>query len=440
MQLGVAHGRGAADAARLPSYVGYRRVDTASVTRHAPLHAAVGAAGANARLPQHLPPLRRVEAVDHAGLLPRHQHVAPAGRPDQERRGPEVEVGTTRRRAVRAAAAARRVVDVARRRLTCPDDAPGLELEGHHRVARAGGRMRVVVAGRDIQHAAGGIDGRRRPHAGARRAERVGAHCGRTGLLRLVHQIRLPRDRPVTQPDGGDAAAKGAAHVRRIDRTGLFPRRRRHEREAVVHGERTGQARRLVRFDADGPVRATRSGINGIDPADLVAEDERPRVAVAGNRHRGPYGTVRLELPVHAAGLPVERLHRAGGAADEQRAPQRRRRSKSGHVAGESERPLQLEPRQVRGAQARALAGLKPGVVWPGTPAAPAGAIVSGQDPPLRAAHRARRQRGFVGALAEKGRQGLPLRALERVGHAHHRPEVERAQDAGRRHLRQRLA
>ena len=130
--------------------------------------------------------------------------------------------------------------------------------------------------------------------------------------------------------------------------------------------------------------------------------------------------------------LRVERLHRAGGAADEQRAAHHRRRRESGHVAGESERPLQLEPRQVGGAQPGALA-----VESARCPARdssrPSGAVAPARIARAGLAHRARRQRRFVGALAEKGRQGLPLRALERVGHAHHRAEVQRAQDAGRR-------
>ena len=68
------------------------RVDVAAVAGHAPLHAAVRAAFADARLPQQLAAVRRIERVDDAGLLPGDEDVGAARRADQHRRGAEVVV------------------------------------------------------------------------------------------------------------------------------------------------------------------------------------------------------------------------------------------------------------------------------------------------------------------------------------------------------------
>src|ERR1700733_1664735 len=54
---------------RLPYQVGDRRVDLLPIAGHAPLYAAIGAALADASLPQDLALLIRVQRVNHARLL-----------------------------------------------------------------------------------------------------------------------------------------------------------------------------------------------------------------------------------------------------------------------------------------------------------------------------------------------------------------------------------
>lgn len=57
------------------------------------------------------------------------------------------------------------------RGLLRPDDGAGLEVERKDRIARGCGGMRIIVAACHIENAAGLIDRRRGPDAGARRAE-----------------------------------------------------------------------------------------------------------------------------------------------------------------------------------------------------------------------------------------------------------------------------
>ena len=127
----------------------------------------------------------RVERPDDAGLLPGEQQLAPASRRHQNRGRSEVVVGTASRRARRTfrLRRARRVVHVVRADLLRPDDATGVEVERHHRIARRRRRRRIVVAGRDVEPPPLQIERWRGPDADAGRP--AGLDAGR-GLARAL--------------------------------------------------------------------------------------------------------------------------------------------------------------------------------------------------------------------------------------------------------------
>ncbi len=257
-------------------------------------------------------------------------------------------------RAVHALRGASRIVDVVRRRLPRPHDAPRLDVESHDGIARGCRGMGIVVARRDVQQAAAGIDRRPRPDTDARRAERRRADARRAGAFRFVDEIRLPHDRPVANTDRRDAAAKRAARIFGIERARFLPRGGGNEGDAVLHRGRTRQPRRLVRLDSDLPCGRAGARIDRMDPTVLIAEDERGLCAVARHGHRRAHRTVGLIRPIETSGLRIERLNRAAGAADEHRSVDDRRRTERRHVAREPERPLQLQLAEVGGVEAGA--------------------------------------------------------------------------------------
>ena len=133
---------------RSPCACGRRRTSAAktllAVARHAPLHAAVDAALADARLPDDLAVLVRIERPDDAGLLSGEQQLAAAGASREDRRRAEVvvrarspsgQLGACRR------SHAGRVVDVVRQRpASTRRCAPRVEIERDDRVAQSAWR------------------------------------------------------------------------------------------------------------------------------------------------------------------------------------------------------------------------------------------------------------------------------------------------------------
>ena len=111
--------------------VGYRRENVQPIRGHAPLHAAVGAAFAHARLPHHLALFRGIERPDDSRLLSGQQEFAAIRRMSQNRRRAEIEI----RAAVRGVTGATPVIDILRSQLAGPDDASRRQIERDHRVA-----------------------------------------------------------------------------------------------------------------------------------------------------------------------------------------------------------------------------------------------------------------------------------------------------------------
>ena len=143
---------------------------------------------------------------------------------DQARRGGEVVIGAHLRRAVGIVrvlgTAAQRPVVVGRG-LVHPLDRAALHVERDDGVARLLRRVGVVVAGGDVDHAALGIDRRRRPDPAAGRSPLLNAVLVLAARLGLVDRVGLPQHLARVRVEGRDAAAERAAFVLRPCRPGL---------------------------------------------------------------------------------------------------------------------------------------------------------------------------------------------------------------------------
>ena len=171
----------------------------------------------------------------------------------------------------------------------------GVEIERHDRVARRRRRQRVVVAGRDVEPPPLQVERRRRPRC-RRRMARTSAtptdvfpvRCGRrrnhvassTPSLpsRTRSAVMLPRN---VQQGYSGLSERDSSH----DATGMYA-------SAVVHDRRRAQADGLVLLGALPPHQLARRGIERVEPAREVAEqqhDARRRPA----RRRSPSGSGR---------------------------------------------------------------------------------------------------------------------------------------------------
>ena len=139
-----------------------------------------------------------------------------------------------------------------------------LHVERDHGVGRLLRRVGVAVAGGDVDHAALGIDRRRRPDAAAGRAPLLHAVLVLAARLRLVDGVGLPQHLAGVGVERGDAAAERAALVLGVAALAFFVQSlHRHEDAAVVHGRRAGDRRRPVLVDLADP--------------DLLCRCSRPR-------------------------------------------------------------------------------------------------------------------------------------------------------------------
>ena len=228
--------------------------------------------------------------------------------------------------------------------------------------------------------------------------------------------------------------------VPRVDRAGLLPRGRRYEHEPVVHGRRPGQPRGFVLLDPRLPLLSSSPSIKRVHPSNLVTEDERPSRVILDTEERRADGTVRLVDPVQTSRADVQRVDRATRAADEHRAVENGGRRKCGDVSIEPECPFQCQPAKLCRGQAGGLRCLESGIRRRGAPAVPVLPRRRRHDRPIGCAERARGRRRLRFVRPEKRRHGLSFLAPNRIRDGHHHPKIQRAQDAGGRHLLQRIA
>ena len=183
-----------------------------------------------------------------------------------------------------------------------PQRRAGLQVEGHHRVARFRRRGRVRIAGRDVDRVALRIDRRRGPHGRARRPVHLradGILLRRTRLLRnRVHLPLLLAGRRVVRDE---RATEGAALVFRVRAGALFERRDGHVEAPVVERRRAGDARERVRLGVVHPDLVAVLRVDGVDVRFHVTEVGRVARAGLADRNCGPHAAPREERPVHAS-------------------------------------------------------------------------------------------------------------------------------------------
>ncbi len=220
---------------------------------------------------------------------------------------------------------------------------------------------RVALARADVEPASLHVDRRRVPHGRARRvaADRTGriAFAGRRRFRReceYERQTSLPvfASSAVTPPRNVQHSYAGsAAAAHSFDDSGTYSRPSNNRGEPVI--VRRGCASTRV-FHCSRPVCASTAyalplkspkysrGRAFVSPA-------RPRF----ERWARAHFRVREERPAHAAGVEVERVHRAVLAAHEHGAGADGRLRTCARGARERERPLEFELRHVRRLQAR---------------------------------------------------------------------------------------
>ncbi len=371
----------------------------------------------------------------------------------EHRRGGEVVVGPLLRGAARVVGVLGRAAhhpDVGHTGLRDPLHLAGVEIHRQDGVGRLLLRVGVAVAGGDVQDAAPRVDRRRGPDAASGRPPRLHPFLREAALLRLVgDRVRLPHDRAGIGVERGDAAAERAALVVRAGSRRLFADPgHRHVDAAVVIGRRSGRARQGMVLDLAGPELLAAVGVDTVHGALEVGEEDREgrgasRAFVRANRHGAPDAGLRVERPVGAAALRVDREHLAALAGDEQAsADDRRLRPRGGH-AGKPERPLELQLGHQRRRQTALVRGHVARVRDRAAEAVPVRSLagIGHRRRRRRAAAdiRERRRRAERAAREELGDR-LLLRVAQAAGLPEHVAGRQRGDNGLRRKLTERLA
>src|SRR5579871_3210738 len=294
--------------------IGDGGVDFLPVAGHAPLHAAVGASFAHASLPQDFAFAFRIERVDYAGFLAGQQNVPAVSQFLQQHGGAEIVI-----RAGALGGGASPAENIARRDLPGPKNTAVFEIQREDRVTHVGGGRRKIVAGRDVQDAAFGVEGRRSPDAGAGRPPGADQSLRVIQLFRyLANGVSLPDLGSILGAQSRYTSAERAAAVLRIARAGFFPRSSRNENQAVIYGRGARQASRFVFLGSLLPKEASGFGFERVCPTGEIGKNQRVRLADGHGHGRGTYGAAGLVNPTDTAGISAQRLHGAARATHEQ--------------------------------------------------------------------------------------------------------------------------
>lgn len=189
-----------------------------------------------------------------------------------------------------------------------------------------------------------------------------------------------------------------------------------------------------MRFGPHAPDLLPGGGVERVKPPGEIAEHQQVASLERRGDDRRADRAVGLERPLQASGVGAHRVHDAAGATDEDLIADHRRLGKRRDVPFETERPFQLQARDLLDCQPGANAGNEARVVSLGTPSIPRGHRHVAERHAAIGAVRLRPRTGLAAGLAEVGRNGLALVTPQREGNRHHGAEVERPHDARRGH------
>ena len=257
-----------------------------------------------------------------------------------------------------------------------PTDLAGVEVEGDDGITRLGGRLRVGVAGGDVDETATGVDRGRPPDRGARRPRKCRAIRASASRHRLRgNGVSLPDLIAGRRVEHHDTATERAAAVARIGGQHFLDRRHRHVETALMQRRRSGDTGPGVALDVPAPELGAGLRIDRIDARAGVTEVQRMAVPQGTDRDRGSHAGAGGIGPVTAPGLRVQGIDVAVLASDEEPSAGDGRLRPRGGRLGESERPLQGEVRHLVEVESSALRRLKAEVLAAHAPSTPVGAI-----------------------------------------------------------------
>ena len=162
--------------------------------------------------------------------------------------------------------------------------------------------------------------------------------------------------------------------------------------------------------DAVAPQLFPGLGVDGVEIGALIAEvSDMPAGLLAGaDDDRSAHAAAGFVLPMQTTGFRVQRIDGAGVAAHVDASAGNRGVASGLRSAAETDGPLQLKPRNVRGRKAGELSGLKTGIPGIGAPTDPArpGERVGERDGLAGKRIRIRRGRRRFGARNIGGHRG----------------------------------
>ncbi len=166
-------------------------------------------------------------------------------------------------------------------------------------------------------------------------------------------------------------SAEGAAGVARIGCQRFLQRGDRQVKNAIGQHRCARDPGRLMLLDAPLPQEFAGIGVERIGIATLIAEIGRCATRVLADGNRRAHAESCLEHPALAAGFCIKGIDLAAGTADEHPAAKNGRLRVGPDVARESERPFQLQARNIVRRKLGLVCGLEAMLADVDTPTVP---------------------------------------------------------------------
>ena len=307
-----------------------------------------------------------------------------------------------------------------------------------------GARVAVIVARRDIYSVASRVDGGRAPDRRARRPPQLRADFIDLGLLGFLDGVGFPDLLAGGRIQRDQRSAEAAAFVLCRSARGFFARFHGNIHAIFIEHQAAGDACHRVIVHFGLPDFLARRGVDGVRESPAVSEQRgiassRVRLDLR-NGDRRPHSRTCINRPVNAAARGVEGINLAIRATHKDASAREIGRAHARQFAGESEGPLQLESRHLRGREAgggRVLKARVRGIHAPSVPGGP-GCRKRKSTRTIRA-HGFRRGCDFDGIRERLARQifrnRAPLRLRKADRHRDHGSGFHSCQNACWTHL-----